>query len=315
MGIPQQLDQWNYEIVKDYVEKGYLETNYFEFKSAIKNKNPTENTGIIETACAFANTEGGFIIFGIDDIRITNRDRIVGVRNSDLAKEFGDRIKGVNPTIDFDFSNPPIKIPASEKVIFIVHVKKSNLRPHIKVDVGKFYYRTNEGNKQMDYEQIKQGFLRYEERLHQMSLLYLELLTNLTIAENLEKESKKKNFNELAASISLHQFDTNVISAILPNIYSLLNKDSMFIELLIRLRIQLDNENRGLNNFMQRVFNPLHPQQNVNRDVELNNLQLNKVLNKHIIPLLKKTVNHLEQIYEIKNPLSDRKLEVYKDEN
>ena len=38
----------------------------------------------------------------------------------------------------------------------------------------------------MSYEQIKQEFLNYEERLNQINLLYIELLSNLTIAENLE---------------------------------------------------------------------------------------------------------------------------------
>ena len=106
MAIPQQLDEWNYDIIQDYVEKGYLETNSFEFKASIKSRNPTDNMGIVETTCAFANTEGGFIIFGVEDIRKSDKDRIIGVRNSDLAKEFGDRISGINPTVDFDFSNP-----------------------------------------------------------------------------------------------------------------------------------------------------------------------------------------------------------------
>lgn len=41
----------------------------------------------------------------------------------------------------------------------------------------------------MSYEQIKQEFLNYEERLNQINLLYIELLSNLTIAENLEEDT------------------------------------------------------------------------------------------------------------------------------
>ena len=44
----------------------------------------------------------------------------------------------------------------------------------------------------MSYEQIKQEFLNYEERLNQINLLYIELLSNLTIAENLEEDTSKE---------------------------------------------------------------------------------------------------------------------------
>ena len=72
------------------------------------------------------------------DKRKANKDRILGLKNSGLSNEFGDGISGVNPTTDFDFSNPPMKKPGSENVILITHIKRSSLRPHIKVDVGVF---------------------------------------------------------------------------------------------------------------------------------------------------------------------------------
>ncbi len=315
MAIPQQLDEWNYDIIQDYVEKGYLETNTFEFKASIKSSNPTDNMGIVETTCAFANTEGGFIIFGVEDIRKSDKDRIIGVRNSDLAKEFGDRISGINPTVDFDFSNPPIKIPGKDTVIFITQIKKSDLRPHIKVDVGKFFFRTNKGNKQMSYEQIKQEFLNYEERLNQINLLYIELLSNLTIAENLEEDTSEETTpTDIGFRTPMYQFDTTVISSIIPKIFTLLSKDKSIIELLIRLRIQLEAENRGLHHYRLKMFNPQITRQNMKLNETINNIQVNMTLNKYIIPSLKKALARIEKEYQIKNPLPDEKFVIYKEE-
>jgi hypothetical protein len=53
--------------------------------------------------------------------RKANNERIVGLKNSGLLKELGDGISGVNPTTDFDFSNPPIKIPGSENYLYYSH--------------------------------------------------------------------------------------------------------------------------------------------------------------------------------------------------
>jgi hypothetical protein len=54
--IPRALAEWNYERIKDLASKGYLEPDTFEFKPAIKSKDPKLDNRIKETACAFANT-------------------------------------------------------------------------------------------------------------------------------------------------------------------------------------------------------------------------------------------------------------------
>jgi len=76
-----------------------------------------------------------------------------------------------NPSIEYEFLDPPIRLPKKESFISISHIKKSNLRPHIIENEGRSYYRVNEGNRMMPYEQLKQVFLRYEERINQINLL------------------------------------------------------------------------------------------------------------------------------------------------
>ncbi|CAN5455427.1 hypothetical protein BH18THE2_BH18THE2_20970 [soil metagenome] len=79
--IPRTLPEWNCDKVKELTDKGYLEADTFEFKFEIKSRDPKINERIIQTSCAFANTDGGFIIFGVADLGNKNEDRIVGLRN------------------------------------------------------------------------------------------------------------------------------------------------------------------------------------------------------------------------------------------
>ena len=111
-------------------------------------------------------------------------DRLVGVdRSDDLTKEFGDKLNSLSPVPYYDFKNPPIEIPHKDTVLFVVHVPKSADRPHMKSDVGRFYLRSKCGNKLMTYEEVKESFLRYEERRTKLKLLYIEILSNYVIAQ------------------------------------------------------------------------------------------------------------------------------------
>jgi predicted HTH transcriptional regulator len=135
--IPRDLSEWDYERIKDLASKGYLETDTFEFKPTMKSRDSNLDNRIKETACAFTNTNGGFLIFGVLDLDHAG-DRMVGVNKSDdLAKDFGDKLNSLSPVPYYDFKNPPIEIPHKNTMLFVVHIPKSVDRPHMKTDVGR----------------------------------------------------------------------------------------------------------------------------------------------------------------------------------
>jgi predicted HTH transcriptional regulator len=97
--------------------EGYCETDTFDFKPILKpvfgdpRKHDDYNERILNNVCAFANTYGGFIVFGIEDAKNKEgEDRIVGLDRLDFAAEFGDKIKDLDPTVYYNFKNAPIKI-------------------------------------------------------------------------------------------------------------------------------------------------------------------------------------------------------------
>lgn len=174
MMIPHTLEEWDYNVIRQLVIEGYCETDTFDFKSALKYTVPCQrerdkyNEKLLNIVCAFANTYGGFIVFGIEDAKNkAGENRIVGLDQTDFGAEFGEKIKDLDPTVYYNFTNPPIKIANENKVIYIVHIPRSTNRPHMVStgrSEGRFYKRTNNGNNIMNYNEVKAEFLAYEER-------------------------------------------------------------------------------------------------------------------------------------------------------
>ncbi len=67
--IPNSLDDWDFQLVEKLVKDGLFETDKFDFKERIPHKNDRSGKARLEkSACAFANTEGGFLVFGIKSV-------------------------------------------------------------------------------------------------------------------------------------------------------------------------------------------------------------------------------------------------------
>jgi hypothetical protein len=88
-----------------------------------------------------------------------------GTNPLDLAAEFGDKIKDLDPTAYYNFKNPPIKIVNNNKVIYAVHIPRSANRPHMVSSTGR------KGNEIMNYHEVKAEFLAYDERRYRLNLL------------------------------------------------------------------------------------------------------------------------------------------------
>lgn len=101
------------------------------------------------TVCAMANSNGGWIVFGVKD-RATGkpaRDRVVGIPlGSDLRREFGDKLAGIVQEVAFDASPTPIGVSGLPgQGIFIVRIPVSLRRPHQVTESGVFHRRGDGG--------------------------------------------------------------------------------------------------------------------------------------------------------------------------
>jgi hypothetical protein len=205
----------------------------------------------------------------------------------------------ISPTVYFDFRNPPIDIPGKNTVLFVVHVLQSSDRPHMKTDVGRFYYRTNKGNEFMSYQQVKEAFLRYEERRNKLSLLYIEILSNMTIAQEIMRISNQKIEKDRGRYLhySPLRFETALISNLLPEIYSIIYNDGEMVESLFRLKLQMSTLNSTLN-----IYQSLNPI-DMEFQFESHSEHMKKNIERDTLPSIKQVLQGLESRYGLINPL------------
>lgn len=222
MTIPSTLDAWTYELVKELCGLGQVETDRHDFKFRL----PPGET-LTKICCAFANSNGGFIVLGVKDR--SGHFIVEGTDpNGEIANEFGQKLRAV-PTIHFE-TPKLIHISGSPSVLYVFHVPRSENRPHIPADSSKrvFWKRTNTGCEQMTIEEIRAQFMNYEERRERVKLLAIELF------ENQQQLSEISNVDE--GRYSLITLDSAVLDRLLVDSYSVIQDDPDLIKLLFGLR-------------------------------------------------------------------------------
>src|SRR2546426_2681258 len=102
--LPIQLEEWDWETVINIVKMHEFEPGHYDYKDVLHptgQKESEYNDSIRRTACSMANTDGGYILFGVLDRKKSVsalEARIKGIPiQGDLRKEFGDKISVLQP--------------------------------------------------------------------------------------------------------------------------------------------------------------------------------------------------------------------------
>jgi len=171
VNIPEALNDWTRGLLIDLIEEGYDENEFLEFKSKIDSK--TKRIPI--TTCAFTNTKGGFLIFGIDNTRkknMTSEEQLVGLEDSDQLKaQINNQIQNIKPNIPIEcvrFRDSNIQLPTG-RVIVILKIYKSMIGPHQYENI--FYKRVSNGNSPMELDEIKENILTSKKSQQMITLL------------------------------------------------------------------------------------------------------------------------------------------------
>src|SRR5260221_3213448 len=172
--MPQRLQDWNLQTLRDIVAQGVFEHDEFDFKEALPPKKDSEAKKKLKSTCAaFANSSGGFLIYGVKNDKLLKIDeRICGTdAKLDFPEHFGNFPAGCVPSIHWTFKNPPITLD-SGKNIHVVYIPRSWKAPHaVESDSGSLLFpkRTNKGTEFMAIEEVRNIFLSFYEkriRLH-----------------------------------------------------------------------------------------------------------------------------------------------------
>lgn len=187
--IPKRLEDWTLEAVKRLLVAAVQENESFDWKGGggLPKSGPSGDAdrelpkaSLRKDCAAFANSGGGFLIFGVDDAKTgrTGEARLSGFDIAmDFNSEWGNFPSGCVPSVRWRPKTDPIRLP-NGRVLHVVEIHAAGAGPHwVPISKGNLAFpkRTNKGTEDMTYEEVRLAFLGYHQRLAQMSLLRLEL--------------------------------------------------------------------------------------------------------------------------------------------
>ena len=167
--IPDKIDE---AFVQGLVDRKQPENKHFEFKQQLNIKTDRQKQRFLAHASAFANTGGGFLIYGIKqgndqlkgkaseihDVSCTENDDDLRLTLEDLIR------KGISAgLVDTEIE---IISMDSEKRVLVIHVPESQAIPHRVTHSGlnKIYKRNSGGIYEPDVEELRQMFASSKQR-------------------------------------------------------------------------------------------------------------------------------------------------------
>ncbi len=224
--IPRTLDEWTIPAIKTLLEQGYYESRDFDFKQMLPHKSDEgEKERLRAACCAFANSPGGFLVFGVTDKKADPVEkRLAGVPPEfDFPEHFGVYPQQCTPAVQWQFRQPALLLPKSGNVIHVVQIPQSWNAPHFyRPDTShperwRFPKRTDKGTEDMSYEEVRMAFLQYYEKRVKLQLLRAELDTILATAK--EMGSYYTSNQSVGAR---GEFGLTVVETVLADTYTIL---------------------------------------------------------------------------------------------
>lgn len=181
----RNIKNWNYKTFKNWLTSNNIastENEIFDFKKVIYSNGKECRKDF----SSFANNEGGFIIFGVDD----NTKNPVGIPELDINTRIEDFLSPncINPEIKWAIIKQFVVSPKKPRLlIYIVKIEKTIpfwLRPHI--SDGSIYVRKNGKSEPIkSLSDLRQRFFQKHEFIPE-DLVYFDTILN---------KAKECNFN------------------------------------------------------------------------------------------------------------------------
>lgn len=242
---PGRFEDWTYESIADLVKAGQGESDTFDFKAALAGD------GLSKAVCSFANSRGGFLIFGVAGRG--GQWTIEGLpANREFAAEFTRQLKA-EPEVPWRGPRA-IAIPGNERVLYVLEVPASARRPHVPRATGAstlqaFWRRGNGTAVAMTLEEIRDQMLGTDARRVSLHLLAVELHD----AWRMQKAaSGQPNPCEVLA-----EFDHELVARLMAEAYPTIGSDQRLMDALLGLRRTMRSFNIVRDHFHRVIFTPL----------------------------------------------------------
>lgn len=150
MMINKSMEDISYEDIQLLLENKIDESDILDYKTEMVKKE-----SLMRHICAFANTRGGDIVFGVKESgRGGHPIEVHGIDTSNINKESIEQTVLSNLVPRLDVKIIPIEIPNSTKSILLVRIPDSHLKPHQNNINKKFYKRFQFESAEMTEQEI-----------------------------------------------------------------------------------------------------------------------------------------------------------------
>lgn len=132
--IPNNISDWTLDTINELIKLRDIESEDFDFKG-------TDMKNLANHLCAFANSNGGYLVLGIDEDK--NNNKLLGFRKNGFKKEKEDHVKNEirNHLVRID-PLPDIQtkiIPDGEKFYLIIKIENNHIqKPYFLNEKGFF---------------------------------------------------------------------------------------------------------------------------------------------------------------------------------
>ncbi len=234
--VPKTLEEWSITEITTLLSNGYRELESFDWKEMLPH--PKDEDGkrrLVKACCSFANSDGGFLVFGVNDKSNKSAiDRLIGIsKDQDFFEHFGNFPSKCEPSVYWIPKNPPIDLD-NGNVIHIVQIPKSWNGPHCCKDSANgliFPKRTNKGDEDMSYSEIRSHFLGYYEKRLKIQLILAEIENIIAVAKSLLIAEDK-----ISTHYGLQEFSLTILEATLVDTYTILYSNRELVSLLFKIR-------------------------------------------------------------------------------
>jgi len=156
MVFTKPLSQVTFDDVRALMQNKMTESDALDYKVQL-----VDDEQLVRHVCAFANSRGGFIAFGVEETGKGGFPKdIPGVDSSDVNKERMEQIllSNISPRVQTKIG--AIEHETRRKSVLIVQIPDSALKPHMNLRTRKYYKRYEFEAVEMEEREVSDAYRR-----------------------------------------------------------------------------------------------------------------------------------------------------------